>query len=71
MPRHDKPPKDVKIEVHPKDDVGPSADFCYCAIAMGYDGNDWYNTGVVVRDPSPTAAFNRVLAMVARKGWWD
>jgi hypothetical protein len=65
------PPLDVKIEVFAKDDKGPDADFCYCAIAMGWNGKHWYNTGFVVRDPSPTQAFHRVLAHVAKEGWWE
>lgn len=65
-----KTPEDVKIEVFTKDDIGDDADFMYCAIVMGYSGNDWYNTGLVVRDPSPTQAFNRALALVAKEGWW-
>jgi hypothetical protein len=59
-------PLDIKIEVFTKDEE----DDKYCAIVMGWDDKDWYNTGIVVRDLSPRLAFNRALKSATEVGWW-
>lgn len=65
-------PDDVKIEVFTIDDE-PGGDNCYCAIVMGWKDvyDDWYNTGIVIRETDPTIAFNKARAEASECGWWS
>lgn len=64
--------KHYYIAVHNRD----PEDNCFCAIVMAYnravDVNDqnlggWYNTGIVIREPSASAAFHRAHAQACIK----
>lgn len=59
--------EDYKIVVHSQDREGEDADFKYCAIVMAYN-NDWYNTGIVVRDKLPEVAFKSALLIAKERG---
>ena len=57
--------KDVKIEVFSIDED----DKCYLAIVMGL-GNDWFNTGIVVRESDPIIAFTKALERAKEAELW-
>ena len=61
----------IEICVSTKDD-GKNGDGKYCAIVMGLNvtAETWYNTGIVIRDKSPTQAFSKALNIAIEKGWW-
>ena len=62
--------KDVQIVVSTIDDVGEDHDDNYCAIVMGWTGNDWVNTGIVVREFLPLEAFSKAMKIATEKGLW-
>lgn len=57
--------KDVKIEVFSIDED----DNCYLAIVLGLE-NDWFNTGIVVRESDPIIAFKKALERAKEQGLW-
>ncbi len=61
--------EDYKVSVHSRDAHGEGADYCFCAIVMGWTGKAWCNTGIVVRDPNATVAFSRALSQAREKSW--
>ena len=62
--------KDVEIVVQTKDDVGEDHDNKYCAIVMGFTGDAWVNTGIVVREFLPLMAFSKAMDLAIKKGLW-
>ena len=62
--------RDVKIEVFTIDDVGEDHDDKYCAIVMGWTGNSWVNTGIVVREYLPVVAFSKAMDIAIKEGLW-
>lgn len=64
---------DSKIVLHPVDNLGPDADYCYCAIVLLWSRKDkiWYNSGIVTRDLDPIQAVQIAISKAKEQGIWE